>query len=232
MLTAYQPLVGDSLVTTSSFVQASLTALRIHKAALRIVEKDSNKAVNFLTNCAELARQMAEESDKLVKRAEAMCNQASEALIAATKDEVDTETARKAILKEIANLKATEAKLKQLTEDLTSDIAEAQAEERKAAKEAKDARNKAFIIGLLSAVSSCFVSAGLNLVQAGSESNPEIAIASRLLGFLRNQKKQIDDEKSAIEKALEEAKQKLKAKKEEKERRIRSLDFVQSRSSC
>lgn len=90
-LTRYQKMINNACVSTSSFVQNCLSALKNNKIALKMAEKDEFElylSLKFIEKCSKIAGDMAEEAGKLVNEATELSNLSEEALVKAQKDSV------------------------------------------------------------------------------------------------------------------------------------------------
>ena len=207
----YQGVIKDSRSSCGTFVASTLSALRLHRAALRIAETDPSKALIPLRKCAELAHNMALEAGKLVGKAQQLCDQSRDALVAATKDETITTEQQEAIRQQIAQSQATEASLKQKTTDLASEVEQAKSKERQLEKKADRARKRAFAVSLISTIMAPISQVTSHVLGAASAKGTASAAASAskpLIEAIRN----ATTDRQIIAQELADLKQKLTAK--------------------
>ena len=154
ILGTYQTVIKNTSVISSSFVEQSIKALNFYFYALQAIEKnnDNKRALELLKKTGEVAGQMAQKAGELVKEAKDLCDKAQDALVTATGDEVRSHQEWKDLKKMIAESQGKEAYLSKKTDQLASDIQEAKDKELKVAKEAKEARDKAFAVTLISTI--------------------------------------------------------------------------------
>jgi len=137
VMSGYQNLVKDSLITSATFVEIVLKALKYHKLAAIFAGKstpqarDVEKALKYLKKCATMADRMAQESQTLIDKSDALVNLALDALVQANQDFVGSKQEQARIQDVIDQLKAQKAGRDQLKNDLAARIAEAKKNEEK-----------------------------------------------------------------------------------------------------
>ena len=150
VLSNYQDLVKDSVITSSTFVEVVLKSLNFHKIALVLADKDKgDKALAILENCAELAGKMETESEKLVQKADQLSNLSVSALLSANGNYVGSEEKKKEMIERANKIKENLDKMKTRARDLEKATVEAEAESEKAAKEAQEKETVVLISGFL-----------------------------------------------------------------------------------
>lgn len=207
ILGSYQTLIGDTFITSTTFVAASLSALRTHSLAIRlIVEKGAyGHAMEVLSRCSEMAGKMAQASDELVKKSEELCKMSMEALEAAASDETIAHADRARIQAEIAETTARSEKLKVLTQKLADDVEDAKKREQDAIDRTERAENRSFIVGIIGAVMAPIGLLAAASMKAASTVAPAAAAAAG------------GPAAGVAVKALLEAKEKSSAKEEQEE---------------
>lgn len=151
VLSDYQDLVKDSLVTSSTFVEMVLRALKYHKIAMIFMEhKKTDKVLRYLKKCATMAEKMATEADSLVNKAEELKQLSVDALIAANDDYHGSVSDRKKLQKVINDLKVERAKQEQMKTDVDALVKEAIEEEKRNGAMAKEKEFWGMIIGVFS----------------------------------------------------------------------------------
>jgi len=169
LLSSYQDLIKDSLITSSTFVEIVLTALRYHKVSMTFIEhKKVEKSLKYLKKCATMANRMAEESQILIDKSDALVKLATDALVEANEDYVGTVEERKRIQKLINDLKVEEAKQKAIKADLAMMIAEAKEEERRNAAAAREKENWGMIMDIFSPLANVVITTVVNCIQGGA----------------------------------------------------------------
>lgn len=152
IMSNYQSLIKNSYATSTSFVDISLSALKLHKMALTLFEKKKIDAgMKIIAKTADAAGKMVEFSNDLVNEAKQLCDKSTQALEAATKDESVSTQKKSEVAKLISEYKAKEAKITTMTQGLNTAISEEKEKKEKAAKEAKTDRRLAFTLSLISA---------------------------------------------------------------------------------
>ena len=199
ILADYQTLIKDSFAATSSFVEVSLQALKFHRFAIIVAEKGHfNKAIEMMQKTAEVAGQMAVICEKLVAESTELSNQSKTALTAAVVDDTVTREKRAEITNMINDLKAKEASLSVKSKELAEAVAEEKEREAQAAQEAKEMRQKAFTVAVLSTlmapVSAIAGTAGLieNPLGAIAGSVKNAAVNSPTIQFAAQQLDQLN----------------------------------------
>merc|ERR1712080_71407 len=125
-------------IACSTFVSVSLKSLKFHKVAYVLAQKNKHqKALAILTKCADLAGKMAEESDKLVKKADALVQLSFGALLQAN-DDSNATLKQKDELKKRTDLLKAELKNKETqSKSFVKLIQDAKDDEKKAGIEAR-----------------------------------------------------------------------------------------------
>jgi len=122
----YQDLVHESGVGANQFVSTCLVALKVHKLALVAMSKNrQDLVVKQLDKLPEMATKMAEISDELLKKADALTTQATQAVEASSKDNVLSHEQKRTIEKELKEAQHQQAKLDQIVADANKDIQDA-----------------------------------------------------------------------------------------------------------
>ncbi len=148
----YQRLINNAVAACDLFVNACLSALKNHQAALDFVKDNPVRAKQKIEKTAQLAGEMAKVCQDLFNQATALSDTAKTGIMAATQDETLNTAKRQELQKMLDEMKAQEAALKQKSEDLTKAVEKEEAKEKEAAQEAKTMRGRAFNLALLSAV--------------------------------------------------------------------------------
>src|SRR3990167_4716364 len=153
ILADYQTLIKDSFAATNSFVDVSIQALKYHRFAIMIAEKDQfEKAIGMMQKTAEVAGQMATICQQLVAQSSNLSELAKLALQDTVTDETVSRQKREEITSMINDLKAKEASLSTKSKELAEAVAEEKEREAKAAAEAKEMRQQAFTVSLISSI--------------------------------------------------------------------------------
>jgi len=126
VLSKYQDLIKDLVITTHAFVEVALQSIKYHKLALLLADKSKpKKALMTLSKCAKCAGEMAMKSAVLKESAEALRRLSVIALLSANTNHVSSEKKKKEIIERINRIKgekeAMESKaqaLKEQTEEL------------------------------------------------------------------------------------------------------------------
>lgn len=149
----FQALISKTDVTTSAFLTASLHSLKFHYWALRSTEnKKWEVALSHISKCAENAIIMAKKSHELAQEVGNLCKVSQKALLSACNDKnIEIEQKRR-VEETISKLQAQEESLKARTAALKEAINEEQQSEDAALSDAKQARNRALFVSIISAV--------------------------------------------------------------------------------
>ena len=154
ILTRYQKMINNTCVSTSSFVQNCLLALKNNKIALKMAEKDEFElSLKFIEKCSKIAGDMAEEAGKLVNEATELSNLSEEALVKAQKDSVTSNEEKEKIEKMIVESKAKNAEMNAKIANLTQKINQITIEQHQLAEKADKERLRAFILKTISITS-------------------------------------------------------------------------------
>lgn len=134
MQSDYQDLVKMSMVTTGAFFRTSLKAVEFHAIAVEMFEeamKPENEAsqqglidgaMERLKQCSTVAKDMAAQCDRLIKKCDDLIEQSKKSLLAANNDSNATTAEKKEILKKIAEMEALQAELKAKKDEYVSAI--------------------------------------------------------------------------------------------------------------
>lgn len=162
VMSGYQNLVKDSLITSGTFVEIVLKALKYHKISAIFVNKGKiEKSLRYLKKCALMAQRMADESQVLIDKSDALTNLALDALVAANNDFVGSKAEQARIQEVIDELKADQAKQDKIKGDLNLLIEEAKKNEAKNAAIAGEKETWGVIIDVFSPLIQMGVSAGI-----------------------------------------------------------------------
>jgi len=130
VMSTYQDLIKDSLITTSTFVEIVIKALKYHKYAIMFAEKgkgDEKKmqlSIKYLAKCSEMAGRMAVESQLLVDQSDKLTIKAVDALLTANTDYTGSQAEKKRIQESINKVKVAQKKQESIKNDLQKAIAE------------------------------------------------------------------------------------------------------------
>jgi chromosome segregation ATPase len=184
ILSNYQSLIKNSSITCHVFTQTSMEALKSYRTALIFADKGLvTKAVGLISSTADLAGKMAERSGKLVDEAQALCDKAEQGLIAAHRDDVDSTAKVNQVKKELQELQAKQAELNSRRVALAERVKKAEKDEEVILTEAREARQRAFVVNIISA----FIAP---LTQVGSAIG---GIASVLVGKPKDIKSELEN---------------------------------------
>jgi len=162
VMSGYQNLVKDSLITSASFVEIVLKALKYHKIAAIFAGKDKiEKSLAYLKKCGLMAQRMADESQKLIDTSDALTNLALDALVAANKDFVGSKQEQARIQDVIDQMKADKAHQDRLKHDLGARIAEAKKNEESNAAMAGEKETWGVVLDVFTPLLQIGVSAGI-----------------------------------------------------------------------
>lgn len=154
--TSFQNFVGEVEISGHLFLGQIVRAINITQVALEVMNKPiegkAQKALTILANCAELAAEMEKHAGVLVTKADALWSKAQAALLAVQDDETDVTQKQGENKKQLENLEAKRKQLESMTRDLAKSVAEAREDQIRAELAEKDARNKAFTLGVLKEV--------------------------------------------------------------------------------
>jgi hypothetical protein len=154
LLSNFQGLIKNSVVASNAFVEASLRSLKLYGLAFKLANgyNKFDKALQMISKCAEIAKEMADISSKLVNESQALCDLSKKSLKIAIEDKNVSMAERERIIKLMQETQEAEAKLKQKVEDLNCAIEEQRQRELAAAKQRQKARSlsfKAFAMSIL-----------------------------------------------------------------------------------
>jgi chromosome segregation ATPase len=222
VLSRYQTLVKDTFFTSSVFVGACLSSLKVHRLALRhVVERhDTNKAIEVLSGCEEMAGKMATASGELVEKAKWLCDKSEEGLVSATEDSAVEHDRRRKVQKEMHEFQAQRESLQVRVRTLNDHIEQARQEEKAAIERAERAQTRAMIVGIVGAVMSPLSGAASIL---GSSAAPAAAAAvggpaaGAAAESLRRMVEQAQKAAAEKEQILKRTQDELQAKKRELE---------------
>ena len=204
ILSKYQTLIKDSSQTCNTFVDACLTALKLHKLALGLAEKDkTSRSIQQIIKTGNLAKEMAKVSGDLVTMAKNLCDMSEQGLIAATQDETVTVEKKQQVEKMVKEFEASQKNLDTKLEQLHEDIAERTKAVEKAQAEATDARNKAFALSMVSAFIQPLAQVATSVIPATAVQKVISQMASLGVSMKPEQVSQINDitEKAFVERA-------------------------------
>lgn len=156
ILTGYQSLIKNSTVTTDMFVGTTLEVLKDYKMALLFAQSDSKdgilRALKTIARTAELAEKMQICSQAMVEESQVLCDKATEALLAANKDEYKTTEKKGVGQAKVVTLLAQQSRLQAITTSLNKEVLEAQIQEKILKAEVKEIREKAFTVSVINAI--------------------------------------------------------------------------------
>lgn len=153
ILSRYQSMIKNSYIASSSFVGACLKALQYHKLALMAAEKEKlDTSIKMLQKCSDLAKAMADESEKLVKEATDLCNLSEEALLTAQSDENVSKKEKERITQLITDSRARQKEMEVNTKHLHEQIEEMREKQAELAKKADEERRREYFLNFISAV--------------------------------------------------------------------------------
>ena len=161
ILSKYQSMIKNTFITTVSFVDACLAALKYHKMGLILAEKGKlENSLKIIEKCSELAGKMAVKSAELASEAKNLCDLSEKALITAQNDHTVSETEKKEIIKMINEARARQAKLESTIKSLYDQINEARQKEQEISKKADKERDRAFSLKMISSIVAPIVEVG------------------------------------------------------------------------
>lgn len=165
VMSSYQDLVKDSLITSQAYVEIVLKALKYHKYAAIFVEKDLlEKSIKYLRKCSTMATRMATETQTLIDKSDDLKNLAVDALIAANDDYVGSKAEKAKLTKLINELKLEQAKQESMKGDLNKMVEEAREEERRNGAVAKEKEFLGMIIGIFVPLATTVMTVALPLL--------------------------------------------------------------------
>ncbi|RAP34591.1 hypothetical protein DID77_00785 [Candidatus Marinamargulisbacteria bacterium SCGC AG-439-L15] len=155
MLADYQSFVKANVLTVNDFFTTSLQALKAHAKAHTYAEQDKFKlSVIFMGKCKDAAEKMCTVSQELAIQSSKLKEQAKAALLMASDDETITIQQKQEIEKVIAQVETKEKELSVTAHELSASVEDARSKERSFTRRADQADQKAFIMGILSGISS------------------------------------------------------------------------------
>ncbi len=134
MQSDYQDLVKMSMVTTGAFLRAALGAVDFHANAIMMFEeamKPENEAsqqdlidgaMEILQQCSTVAKDMAAQCDRLIKKCDDLIEQSKESLLAANNDSNAAAAEKKAIETKITEMEALQAELRTKKDEYVSAV--------------------------------------------------------------------------------------------------------------
>eukprot|EP00485_Elphidium_margaritaceum_P009265 CAMPEP_0202692670 /NCGR_PEP_ID=MMETSP1385-20130828/6989_1 /ASSEMBLY_ACC=CAM_ASM_000861 /TAXON_ID=933848 /ORGANISM="Elphidium margaritaceum" /LENGTH=537 /DNA_ID=CAMNT_0049348247 /DNA_START=93 /DNA_END=1706 /DNA_ORIENTATION=+ len=149
LLSEYGSLVKESYLASSQFVMASMSSLRYHKIALAVLRKKPAKAIYFVSQCSELAGQMATVAGELSEKVGKLEDIAKDALELAVTDKSVTDEERAKVRQAIAEAKAAEKQLEKMTQQLREQHEQVRIDEDRAIEDAKQARQQSFLLSVV-----------------------------------------------------------------------------------
>ena len=151
----YQTMIKNMYVTSSLFVCVCLKALQLHKIALSMAEKGKiDSALKMIEKCADLAKTMADECEKLVKEATELCKLSEEALHVAQNDDHMLREQKERINQVMTDAKMKHAEMEAQTKQLYEQIEINYKKMAEVARKADDARSKEFILSVVSTITA------------------------------------------------------------------------------
>lgn len=155
IMTKYQDMIKNTFDMTKSFPQNCLEALEYHNMALEFAKEDNmDSAIDCLSECANSAKHLADQSGKLINEATALIDLSGKALIEVQKDETLTIEQKAEITENIQKGEKRRADLNAETELLYEQINEYKIYQANAAKKADDQRQREHTLLLISAVAN------------------------------------------------------------------------------
>ena len=123
VLSNYQNLVKDSVLTSSTFVEVVLKALKFHKLAITMTEKNKmDKALTMLSKCAEFAQRMADESNKLVVKSDELTKLSQSALLKANDNRNVSEEDKKKMIEKMNEFQSQKVEKERMNKELAITI--------------------------------------------------------------------------------------------------------------
>ena len=207
----YQRLIKDSDIACGKFVKTSLAALKSHKLALDLAEKDKvSLALKQLAKCAGDAENMIKTSQHLVVLSETLCNEAKQAMQTASSDETTSIAQSNEVRKTLSDFVKREGELSSRTKALQTMINDAREKEVQALKEAQDAEKRNLFLSVIGSIGKVAMTVVTNIpIKIGRTNQPE----SNPLSVLTNVVQTIFLEKSKIEQELHAAEEQLAVKR-------------------
>lgn len=128
ILSKYQTVIKDSLLTTTQFLDRCVTGLSYHRDAVEALDagKDLDHVFRLFSRCVGLAQRMADQSAKLAEKAENLKDLAEEALGLAINDRNISEEQKRAIQLEMQQTKAEQNTLTAKMHELETSVREQQ----------------------------------------------------------------------------------------------------------
>jgi hypothetical protein len=153
VITSYQSLIKDCYVTTEDFVNQSISAMQCIQTAEELKgEGHISIALEMIAETGNMAGAMAEEAQTLVADCQVLCIKSKEVLLEAARGEVIyTEILEKTQDTE-RSLRADQASLERVVQDLSANLIREQGRERKDAKTMRGLNRKAFALASFSAL--------------------------------------------------------------------------------
>jgi len=235
ILSNYMSLVKTSSVTSTSFVEASLYAINIHRLAIKkAADGKPEKALEVYLKCCTSAKKMAEESEKLVLESDKLLTLSTQALKSATEDAQKSSDDKAKVQKMIEELEAKKVSLETTTDELHELIEEEKKNEKDARERAEAAEGRAFVLGIVSAiaqpvgsalgavakvgVAACAPQAAFALSASADSSNEgnTVGIADDVTDLTRV----VDEQRKKLLQESDELKQKRESAKDENEKNL------------
>lgn len=203
ILLDYQQLITNSDLACGKFVSTCIGALKSHKFALELTNKDKVPlALRQLSKCERDAGQMIIASQQLVTDSEKLCNQAKKAMQTATSDETISTAKKSEIKKTLSDLAEREASLSSRTKDLQAMINDAKQREVQALREAQAAEKKNLFLSVIGAVGKIITTVVPKIGGSNESKNNPIPAMTNAVQTLIAEKTKIQSELNTAEEQL------------------------------
>ena len=175
IMSNYQHMVKDTFVVTGSFISSCLTALSTHRIAMKFADKGLlPKALEKMTRCAEMAREMQQLCIQLKTAASTLVDASTKALESAVGEGVASEEEKKKIRERIEAAKIEAAEREARNTALDIELNRALAQEQAEISRQEQREQKQFILNLLKA--------GTGVIKDVASSTNPLAEAGAALG--------------------------------------------------
>lgn len=227
-LSGYQTLCNNSCVTTSSFVNSSVAALKAHKLIIMAFEKGKGElGIKQFEKCGALALEMAKLSMNLESEAEKLAGHAENGLIQASEDSTASDAERKMVLDHIKEAKAKQAFLVASLEGLQEQVEAAEKDEKTymiKSEEEDQERDRVKVMEVVTTVLSTV---------ATPITVPAKAVARRM-GYLKEEVQESPERRSSyrenLAKATEERRKVASLKRDQNAQLQSALSAISTRS--
>lgn len=135
ILSSFQGIVKETQYSCGAFVDGSLRALRYHSAAYKVVNQNTQAALQIISQCAAVAQEMENLSEELEKKAEKLKNESHDALLLTLEDSFLSGERKKEVIRKMQEQEIQNAKLSETLESLSNSIEEERKREEKARTE-------------------------------------------------------------------------------------------------